>query len=405
MARLSVRVKWWRNAWWVWAQGPQIKNKSGKQAKRIGPTDEDRVRAEAVARALRESCDDTKPGRLDPLPTDRTLERWIETYRRTLKPSTEQTTRSLIRRHLVPYFGSRDLREIAEADLLAFADKTIASGRSVKLVKNALGVLRRVINLAIRDGLIDRNPAARLGEIMRGLANREATEVRQVDAWTHKEVAEILDLAREKEPRVYPVLVLLFQTGVRRGEALGLQWRDVDFERDRVEVRRSRVRDRTSTPKSGRGRQVVMSETLARTLHDLQAEQRRRHPYADPDGWVFTSRDGLEPMGETVFSRAWQRLRRYFEPRGIRPLTLHSARHTWATLALQARKSVRWVAEQLGHSDPAFTLRVYAHAVPGEEVDLSFLEFEAGFQTGNQEETEPRGRQMKLRSKSANSAG
>jgi integrase len=52
---------------------------------------------------------------------------------------------------------------------------------------------------------------------------------------------------------------------------------------------------------------------------------------------------------------------------GIRPLELHSTRHTWATMALQAGKSVRWVAEVLGHGDPAFTLRVYAHAMREKE--------------------------------------
>src|SRR5262245_66562074 len=59
---------------------------------------------------------------------------------------------------------------------------------------------------------------------------------------------------------------------------------------------------------------------------------------------------------------------------GVRPLKLHCTRHTWATRALQAGKSVRWVADQLGHADPALTLRVYAHAMRDEEVDLSFAE-------------------------------
>ena len=61
----------------------------------------------------------------------------------------------------------------------------------------------------------------------------------------------------------------------------------------------------------------------------------------------------------------------------MRPLKLHSTRHTWATLALGAGKSVRWVADQLGHADPALTLRVYAHALREEESDLSFAEFDA----------------------------
>ena len=89
------------------------------------------------------------------------------------------------------------------------------------------------------------------------------------------------------------------------------------------------------------------------------------------------------PIGETVFKRSWKRLRRHFAQRGIRPLTLHSARHTWATLALRAGKSLRWIAEQLGHSDPAITLRIYAHVLPDEAVDLSFLDFETSCSKSN----------------------
>ena len=56
-------------------------------------------------------------------------------------------------------------------------------------------------------------------------------------------------------------------------------------------------------------------------------------------------------------------------------MSLHDARHTFATLALSSGKNPVWVSKQLGHSDPAFTLRVYAHALPTDETDLSFLDF------------------------------
>jgi integrase len=74
-------------------------------------------------------------------------------------------------------------------------------------------------------------------------------------------------------------------------------------------------------------------------------------------------------------NRVWDRIRHRAQKRGVRPLKLHCARHTWATLALRAGKSVRWVADQLGHADPALPLRVYAHAMREEESDLSFADF------------------------------
>jgi integrase len=89
---------------------------------------------------------------------------------------------------------------------------------------------------------------------------------------------------------------------------------------------------------------------------------------------VFCSKTG-GPLEDRNVTRSWQRLRRLAQVQGVRPLRLHDARHTYASLALASGKSVRWVAVQLGHANPELTLRVYAHALREEETDLGFLEF------------------------------
>jgi len=88
---------------------------------------------------------------------------------------------------------------------------------------------------------------------------------------------------------------------------------------------------------------------------------------------VFCSEVGGAPDPSNT-ERAWLRLRRRAHKVGVRPFKLHCTRHTWATFALESGRSVRWVADVLGHADPAFTLRVYAHAMRAEEADLSFAD-------------------------------
>jgi hypothetical protein len=75
------------------------------------------------------------------------------------------------------------------------------------------------------------------------------------------------------------------------------------------------------------------------------------------------------------FERVWRRLRRRAQKKKVRPLKLHCTRHTWASFALASGKSVRWVADQLGHASPMLTLKTYAHSIREEEVDLGFAEF------------------------------
>ena len=87
--------------------------------------------------------------------------------------------------------------------------------------------------------------------------------------------------------------------------------------------------------------------------------------------WGGASARSERPIFGSTAAPGWARCRAAKE--GVRPLKLHCARHTWARMALHAGKSVRWVADQLGHSDPALTLRVYAHAMREISIDYSMF--------------------------------
>src|SRR5262245_4150267 len=193
--------------------------------------------------------------RPEAIPLDAHLRQWHASYGPTFKASYEETSRGLVENHLAPFFCGRDLRELREEHLLDYVRVKLEAGQRPSTVLNALSILRRVCDLAVRDGLLIRNPASRLGEIMRRVDRRSAAEVRHADAWNENEVRTLLAVARVHEPRFYRALLFFLSTGVRRCELLGLKWDDVDFARCRVTVRRAIVRGIATTPKSGKSRQ------------------------------------------------------------------------------------------------------------------------------------------------------
>lgn len=321
---------------------------------------------------------------IGPEPSQTTVEtalrEWFNDYRPTFSASFAQIAKINIDRHLVPFFGAMDIREVEERHLLQFiAEKTINAEKPLRAstLRTILSVLRRVMALAVERGDLTRNPCQRMDRLLTKVNRQQAQQVHHVNAWTRSEVATLLDVARSAEPRFYPLITFLLSTGCRRSEALGLKWEDISFDESRIHVRRALVRGQLGTPKSGRARFVVMSDQLEGVLGDLLEERQQatlKGQWKEPPPFVFCSETG-GPLDERNVSRSWDRLRRKAQQEDVRPLRLHDARHTFASLALASGKSIPWVSSQLGHASPEITLRVYAHAMKEEETDLSFLDF------------------------------
>jgi len=319
------------------------------------------------------------PNRKTPT-VEEALRRWYEDYRPTFSISFAEVAGINIERHLIPSFGALSLTELEERHLLGFIRaKTEEAERPLKAstILNILSVLRRVMALAVDNGELPRNPCRNLGRLLTKVKRQQSEEVEHVNAWSREEVATLLNVARTEEPRFYPLLAFLLHTGCRKSDALGLKWEEVDLTGSRILIRRALVRGKLGTPKSGKARHVVMSPGLAVILRDLLSERRKEClslGWPEVPEWVFCSEKGGLLDARNV-TRTWHRVRRKAQKLGVRPLRLHDARHTYASLAMAAGKSIRWVASQLGHANPELTLRVYAHALREEETDLSFLDF------------------------------
>jgi len=306
----------------------------------------------------------------EPLPLADVLETHLDTHVARLKHSTRVLQTGQVRNHLAPHLGHLDARDLTERHVGDFIEVKLRKF-SPSFVRGCVNVLRTALRRLRKAHPEIGDPTTDVAEIFAQAETSQAEEIRAVDSWAHDEAARLLDVVRRKEPRYYPLILTLLHTGCRRGEALGMKWSDVDFKHRRIWIRRARVNSRTVLPKHRRAkdapRSVKITPAMTAALSGLRTFRYRRS-----GGWVFASRNGT-PLEETTVTRAWGRIRLELVKADVRPLTLHSLRHTFATLSLASGKSVKWVAAQLGHRDAALTLNVYAHALPTEEDDLSYL--------------------------------
>lgn len=194
--------------------------------------------------------------------------------------------------------------------------------------------------------------------------------------WTASELREFL-LGMTGD-RLYPALFLAAHTGMRRGEVLGLHWHDLDLDASRLSVRQAIIsvayEVKVSDVKTGTGRRTINLDD--RTVGVLRAWRKAAlaermlvgPAYVDHD-LVFPRPDG-KPTHPDAFSQTFDRA---VGRLGLPVISLHGLRHTHATLLLRAGVPVKVVSERLGHANPAFTLTVYQHVIPGMQEEAASL--------------------------------
>jgi integrase len=175
---------------------------------------------------------------------------------------------------------------------------------------------------------------------------------------------------------LFPAFYLKANTGMRRGEVLGLTWKDVDFESARLSVTQAvtttEYRKQVSDLKTAHSRRTIDLDprTIAvlRAWRKRQLEQNLRYGIrSDAAGFVFAQPDG-DALHPDLFSQTFERL---LAKTDLPKIRLHDLRHTHATLLLQAGVPSKVVSERLGHASVAFTMQVYQHILPGMQADAA----------------------------------
>lgn len=244
-------------------------------------------------------------------------------------------------------------------------NKKTGGALSVKTQKHYLTFISDVMLYAKKCGYIDNNPCKDIT-----FSKPEYSERKEKDIYSLDEAKAVLSLIDEKAPTDYKLFFnLLTYTGMRRGEALGLEYNDIDFNNSVLTIKRTSnyrkgIGVYTDTPKTETSyRSLYIQAKIIDLVKQLQAEQQEQANKCG-DLWVqsdrlFTTWCGKPMHPNTPYT--W--LKRFCERENVSFKGLHSFRHFVATQAIASGIDVKSVSAMLGHSQTSTTLNIYAHAV------------------------------------------
>lgn len=308
-----------------------------------------------------------------------------------LKLSTRTMYRSMLTNHIVPSLGKHLICDVDHQVLKGFFESKVSSsyssGRfrrqanakayrekppeirqySRDTVRIMAMTLRALLGEAVRDGYLSGNPVQGMTRYYR--RRKKDKSVKRSQVYTLDELYAVEDTLRSRRQifgEDYEFSLLMSRTGMRIGEAMGLQAVDLDMREKTIQIERNipagtgTLEESTKTH-SGE-RTVDMGEDLWRALTDMLA-RRRQEALAGKRGrseWLFSSPQG----GPYDYNRFYERWNRAQALAKVRQRSPHSLRHTYASQQLEAGVSIADVARQLGHANPGITLGIYVHFIP-----------------------------------------
>jgi integrase len=303
---------------------------------------------------------------------------WLPAVKATIRPSTYNSYVQHVECHIAPHVGSVKLQKLSGSQVNALYAKLAESGKrdgkkglSPMTIHHVHSCLHKACKDAVRWGHISRNPLDAADP-----PRKKGDATREMQTWSAEQLKTFLGAVADE--RLSPLWHTIAMTGMRRGEALGLRWSDVDLENARLSVRRALVPTSRevviSEPKTAKGRRVIALDPVTVDVLKAQAarqleEQMRAGVAWLETGLVFTVENGGALDPESV-SRYWrQAVKKSMLPQ----IRLHDLRHTHATLALQAGIHPKVVSERLGHATVSITLDTYSHAIPAMQEEAAAL--------------------------------
>lgn len=285
-------------------------------------------------------------------PAERTTVRqWAEKYwpviaGQTLQPSTIAAYKDYLYSYILPVIGDTPLSDVSPFKLAEIVT-TLRQSASENTARYAGEVIRSLFRAAHDAGVIDDDPSR---VIKTARPRRDATAA----TWTLEEVRAALKAVRDEPLRWQVFFYLALFGGLRRGEAIAMQWDDIRWTEGYIIVRRSKTPQGTiKLPKSNKERAVSMPPQF----FDLASEWRaKQNP---PCEWIINTERGPCRAISTKKANDWWA--DFLARTGLRRIRIHDLRHTSATILLEQGVPIRLIQDRLGHADISTTASIYAH--------------------------------------------
>lgn len=299
------------------------------------------------------------------------LQYWLEAYAKTnTSPRTYEGYEMIVNKHLIPSLGRYQLQKLQPSQIQSYYTNALKDGRrdgkkgglSHRTVLHHHRVLREALQQAIKWQLVLRNVA--------DAVEPPKPDRPEMNTLAAEQVLHLLDVAKQHTKKYYPVIYMAVNTGMRRGEILGLRWQDIDFNNNTANIQQTAQRvighgvifREPKTQKSRRS--VSLPPSIMELLREIKVNQSKNklvlgQAYQNYD-LVFEQGDG-KPLEPTEAGRAF---RNVLKKAGYSSIRFHDLRHTHATLLLKEGVHPKIVSERLGHATIAITLDTYSHVLP-----------------------------------------
>ena len=294
-------------------------------------------------------------------------ELWLEQYRNTVKESTLQKTMELFNNHILPAFGNMKMEKIT----VSFCQKKINEWFKFHSKYNVMkNYTSAVLKFAIRMDLIKSNPMDKI-TVPRKMAKVDQDD--ELKYYNKEELQQFFSCCREDATQSNNLLwITLFRllafSGMRKGEALALTWKDLDFQNEMVSVNKTVARGLGNrlliqTPKTATSKRTIVLDGI--TLSMLSTWRKRQAMDFLKLGFNTMNEEQLifpNTKNELMIpTKPDQKLDRMIKKNELKRITIHGFRHTHCSLLFEAGASIKEVQDRLGHADIQTTMNIYAH--------------------------------------------